>query len=445
MDASAGQSGRPKLGETDPNYDAYYEDMSDAELTREALERMFKNEDILARVGNDEVEDLKADLESEIDENPYLSHVKERYESMEYAEMSMLVKAATKESFNREEIAAFVDLALSIDFVAPDMYTVFSLEYLKLICAQMTSNQRVHLMAKLPVGVQEDTVGLMRKTGMVTREEVQSYANLVSEGSYNPAGEAAEIMAEVDLIESDIDRLIAQMPPEQKNYTTTHYDKPQSKMDRQYTVQNALKVSVLFVGIMTLIINTSGAARELLVERDPKAAIDHIMSHPYGPLSAVAIALTKRALDNNDRPASEILMTGERGRLRELIDAGVSRETIVSMKNQEAFIALSHDFESAKDVEDLRDMSFEDAFPKLSENLKSRGLTPSQHRKEEIKNEYIDLYLHLREWDYWSDDAAFKFADYCGKKYHKVALTEAYRISDELEEQKFSEPEEETT
>jgi|GEM_PF-6818673 len=435
MDPSAQQPGRPRLDDKDPKYDEYYESMSDAELTREALERMFKDAELLGKAHEDEIDELRSDLESEIESDPYLSYVRERYESMEASEMSLLIKAAEKRPFDRYEMAAFTDLIMSLDFAAADPYTIFSLEYLKLIAAQMTSEQRVHLMAKLPVGVQEYAVGIMLKIQMVTPHEVQTYAGLVSEGELDPAGEAATIMREVELVGSDIDMFMDSLPADQKNHTTTHYDAPQSSMDRKYTVQNALKAGGLFVGIMTLIINTSGAVRKLFKGK-PREAMEHIMSHPYGPLSVLAIAGFKRALDRVDRPIHEFAVSGERSRLSELIDSGVSRETIVSVKNRDTFDALMDDVEGAQDVEDLRDLPFEEAFPELSTHLEDRGLAPLAHMKEKVKNEYIDYYLLLRREDYWSYDATFKFADYASKKYYKVAQGEAYRAADELDEQK---------
>ncbi|MDP4008796.1 MAG: hypothetical protein Q8P68_06440 [Candidatus Peregrinibacteria bacterium] len=429
---------RPHLKEGDPGYDEFYEGQSTSALTKKALELMFKNAEILAKVTEEELAELSKELEESLPPNSYFQWVLEKYKTMEPAKMTLLTKVAGKAPLNEDEILAFTESLTNLDFMAVTEDMVFDLSYLKLVSSGMTSDQRVHLMAKIPEGYQSRAVGIMQKTHMVTSNEVDLYVQLKArqdDESSDVIGDARRYKAKVTEVVEEISAVIDSLPANQKNYKTKPYtDKPKNASERAYTLKNLGLAGGLGVGIMTLVINTSGALRELIIKRDPQAALEHIINHPWAWVAAGTIAGTTRGLTQTDRPIGEIISPGKGQRLGELINQGVSREGIVHLKNENLFYAVQNDFESSKDPEGMRNLSLEVAFPQAYANLKSRGLLPKPHQEAGMVNDFVNLSLSLRKWDYWkSYGAYYRFATYCEKKYMKKVGSEALRRKDEAD------------
>lgn len=425
---------RPRLKEGDEGHDEFREEQPTEELSEEALELIFKNEEILAKTAEDEKAEISAEIIGEMERDPYLGWALQKYRSLGPVKMGMLQKAARKQPFNGVQVAAFTKMITRLDFASRDEDTLFDMAFLKLVSASMTSDQRVHFMTKVPEGAQAQVVGTMRKLGMVTEEEVEKYAAKMAEGYTNPTGVRQLYLADVEQVMSDIDATIRALDADQKTYGYKRVVHPRNEMERKYTIQNAALAGGLGVGIMTLLINSAGAFRKLLVDRDPAAAWEHIATHPYAPLSVLAIAGFGRKLSQVDRPLPEVVITGERARLGELINDGVSRSAIVHLKNEDLFYAMQDDFENRIDYEEMRGKSLQEAMPKVYANLESRGLLPQPHEEADMVEDFINLYVSLRGWNYWSYGSYFDFASYCEKKYEKVRRAEALRLADEQTE-----------
>lgn len=422
---------RPRLKEGDEGYDEFRQEQPTEELSEEGLERIFKMEEMRAKVQGEEMAEIEEEILTEMEADPYLGWALQKYRSLGPVKMGMLQKAAGKQPFNGVQVAAFTKMITRLDFASIDEDTLFNMAFLKMVSASMTSDQRVHFMTKVPEDAQAQVVGTMRKLGMVTEEEVEKYAAKMSEGYSDPTGVRQLYLADVQQVMADIDATIRALDADQKTYSYKRVVHPRNEMERKYTIQNALMFGGLGVGIMTFLINSGGALRKLIVKGDPAGAWEHIANHPYVPLSALAITLSGRALSQMDRPLIEAVVPGKRARLGELINDGVSRSAIVHLKNEDLFYAMQDDFESRTDYEEMRGKPLQEAMPKVYANLESRGLLPLPHEEADMVEDFINLYVSLRGWNYWSYGSYYKFATYCEKKYEKVRRAEALRLQDE--------------
>lgn len=420
---------RPRLKDGDEGYDEFREGQSTEKLSDEGLKRLFKNEEMRSKVSEEEKAEISAEVIGEMEADPYLGWALKKYRALGPVKMEMFKRSALRQPFNGVQIAAFTKMITRLDFTLRDEDTLFNMAFLKQVAANMTSTQRVHFMAKVAESEQAYVVGVMRKTGMATKEEVDQYVAKMAEGYADPVGAQGLYKADVEEVMSDLDALIAQLPADEKTYSYKRADHPKNEMERIYTIQNAALAGGLGVGVMTLIINSAGAFRHLL-RGDPDKAWEHIANHPYVPISLLGITGFGRALDKVDRPRSEIVMTGERGRLGELINAGVSLQSIQHLKNEDLFYALQNDFESGSDYEEMRGKPMSEAMPQVYANLESRGLLPKQHQEADMVEDFINFYLLLRKWNYWSYRSYYNFGTYCEKEYAKVRKSEAMRLAD---------------
>ena len=273
---------------------------------------------------------------------------------------------------------------------------------------------------------------------MATSDEVHRYATLKArqEGPTDVLGDARRYKNKVAEFTDEISAVIDRIPNNQKNYKARAYtDKPKNESERAYTLKNLGLSGGLIIGIMTLAINLTGPLKLVLSGKLQEGA-KSAANHPWAIAGAAVVAGTAGILKKTDRPISEAIMPGSGygDKLGKLVREGVSREAISYLKNEKFFYAIQDDFESSTDPEALRGLALRDAFPKVYANLESRGLSPKPHQEASMVNDFVNLCLSLREWNYWSYSSCYNFAAYSDEKYLKIVLAGALRRKDDAEE-----------